>query len=69
MRSGCSPRRDLKRTRELMCLSVARELVWWTKADGAAEPSEPSMQGEEDVQVCVTTPTGPCEPEAGHVRG
>lgn len=74
MRSGCSPREELKRVRELVCLLVARELVWWMKADGAAEPSELSMQEEEDMQVCVlwwcvSTPTGPCESEAGHVLG
>lgn len=53
MRSGCSPRRDLKRVRELVCLLVARELAQCVKAGGAAEQSELSMQEEEDMQVCV----------------
>lgn len=44
------------------------------KADVTAELSELSMQEEGDMQVCVlwrcvSTPTGPCESEAGHVLG
>lgn len=53
MGSGCSPRGDPKRVRELVCLLVARELVWCMKAGGAAELSELSVQEEEDMQVCV----------------
>lgn len=53
MRSGCRPRRGLKRVRELVCLLVARELAWCMKAGGAAELRELSTQEEEDMQVCV----------------
>lgn len=60
--------------RGLVCLLVARELVWWMKADITAELSRLSMQEEGDMQVCVlrrcvSTPTGPYESEAGHVLG
>lgn len=44
------------------------------ETDEAAEPSELSMPEEDNMQVCVlwrcvSTPTGPCESEAGHVLG
>lgn len=51
-----------------------RELVWCLKAYVTAELRGLSMREEGDMQVCVlqrcmSTPTGPCESEAGHVLG